>query len=118
MILVPTKVSEKGPFLFLVDSGARDTVLLRDVAEQVGKVKADNQVQFKGVQGKTRQVYGIENAVLEFAGIRQRNSQGVTVFDASDFRINVGTDVGGLLGARALIYLSTTIDYPQWLDQI
>ncbi len=110
-ILVPTKVSDKGPFLFAVDSGARDTILLREVAEQVGKVKADSHSQFKGVQGKTRQVYEIENAVLEFAGIRQRNAQGVTVFDGGDFRLNVGTDVGGLLGARALIYLSTTIDY-------
>jgi tetratricopeptide (TPR) repeat protein len=110
-ILVPTKVSDKGPFLFAVDSGARDTILLRDVAAQVGKVKADNHVQFKGVQGKTRQVYEIENAVLEFAGIRQRNAQGVTVFDGNDFNIDVGTDLGGMLGARALIYLSTTIDY-------
>ncbi len=110
-ILVPTKVSDKGPFLLIVDSGARDTILLREVAEQVGKVKTDTHVQFKGIQGKTRQVYEIDNAVLEFAGIRQRNSQGVTVLDASDFGGNLGTDIGGLLGARALIYLSTTIDY-------
>ena len=111
MIMVPTKVSDKGPFLFIVDTGARDTILLRDVAAQVGKVKADNHVQFKGVQGRTRQVYEIENAVLEFAGIRQRNAQGITVLDGSDVRTDVGTDIGGFLGARALIYLSTTIDY-------
>ena len=84
---------------------------MRDVAAQVGKVKADNHVQFKGVQGKTRQVYEIETAVLEFAGIRQRTAQGITVFDGSDVPADFGTDIGGFLGARALIYLSTTIDY-------
>ena len=77
----------------------------------MGKVQSDSHTRFRGVQGRVSQVYEIETAVLEFANIRQRNAQGVTVLDGNDFGLNVGTDVGGLLGARALIYLSTTIDY-------
>jgi hypothetical protein len=82
---------------------------MREVAEQVGKVKVDTHKYFE--KDRKRLVYVIEDTILEFAGFRQRNAQGMTVLDTSNYNINIGTDFGGVLGASALATLATTIDY-------
>ncbi|MBI3665815.1 MAG: aspartyl protease family protein [Acidobacteria bacterium] len=99
LILLPTIVNDKGPFLFVISTGSLPTVVTPEVVAELGEVK---------------NYYGRINATLEFAGLRQKKGAMPEIAVAGDMaRLSgpAGPRIGGKLGADTLFRLPFTIDY-------
>lgn len=94
-IVVPVMVNGRGPFQFILDTGANTTVLAPHLAEQIGlKVDVDQPVMMSGVTGSssvpTAEVDRVEAGAISLEGRR------LAVAQAS----LIGTD--GVLGVDGL----------------
>ncbi len=110
LLLVPTKVDNTGPLLFLIDTGSFSNVLSTRAARDVTAIRADPSMQIKGMSGSVSQVYRANQATLEFGHYAQQNEDIVT-FDISNISRQTGTEVGGILGFNMLRILQIKIDY-------
>jgi len=109
-LMIPTKVSDSKPVLFLIDTGAGSTLISPDFARQVTKVRGEDLVKMKGLSGNVKNVYTADRAVLEFGGYRQNNFD-IIAFDLSKMSRSFGTEVSGVLGFPALQLFVMKIDY-------
>jgi len=109
-LLIPTRVSDSKPVLFLIDTGAGRTMIAADLARQVTKVHNDSYGSVHGLSGKVKDVYMADQLVLQFAGFRQRNLD-MSSFDFSKVSRGLGTEVSGFLGLPLLNLFELTIDY-------
>ena len=109
-LLISTKVSDSGPVWFLIDTGATQTMIARDFAQQVTKVHTDTNTTMKGISGKVKNVYTADRFVLGFAGYRQKNEDAISV-DLGGLSKSIGTEVSGILGLPVLSLFVVKIDY-------
>ena len=109
-LLVPVNVNESGTFLFLVDTGAAESVISRDAARKVAIMHADAPLKVAGVNGRVVKVFRATGVTLTFANQMQRNLD-LTSFDTTAFSNSTGTEVSGLLGFATLKNFEMTIDY-------
>jgi predicted aspartyl protease len=109
-LLIPTRVSDSKPVLFLIDTGAGRTMIAPDLARQVTKVHNDSYGSVHGLSGKVKDVYMADQLVLQFAGFRQRNLD-MSSFDFSQVSRANGIEVSGFLGLPLLKLFELTIDY-------
>jgi tetratricopeptide (TPR) repeat protein len=108
-LLVPTKIGDVPPKLFLLDTGSFNNAISPAAAREVTKVHNDDAI-VKGVSGSVKKVYSANKAVLQFGNLRQEN-QDVTAFDMTRISEGDGTEVSGLLGFVMLRFLDIKIDY-------
>jgi predicted aspartyl protease len=109
-LMIPTKVSDSKPVLFLIDTGAGRTLISPDFARQVTKVRGEDLIKMKGLSGNVKNVYTADRAMLEFGGYRQDNFD-VIAFDLSRISKSFGTEVSGVLGFPVLQMFVMKIDY-------
>jgi tetratricopeptide (TPR) repeat protein len=109
-LLISTKAGDAPPGLFLIDTGAEQTLIARDLAAQVTKVHGDGDLSMKGLSGKVKNVYSTGEIYLQFAGFRQRNIDMIS-FDLGPMSHSMGTEMGGILGLPLLNLFTLTIDY-------
>ena len=110
-LMIPTRVSDSDPVLFVIDSGAGRTLIAPDLARQATKVHRDDaHGSMKGLSGKVKDMYVTDELVLQFAGFRQRNLD-MSSFDFSKLSRNNGIEVSGFLGLPLLNLFELTIDY-------
>jgi predicted aspartyl protease len=109
-LLIPTRVSDSEPVLFLIDTGAGRTMIAPDLARQVTKVHNDSYGSVHGLSGRVKDVYLTDQLVLQFAGFRQRHLD-MSSFDFSKVSRGLGIEVSGFLGLPLLNLFELTIDY-------
>lgn len=109
-LLIPTWVSDVGPKLFLIDTGAVFNAISPEAAKEVTKTHHDAFTTIRGLSGSVKNVYSADKAVLKFSHYQQEN-QDVTAFDLSGISSSTGTEVSGILGFVTLRQFVLTIDY-------
>jgi predicted aspartyl protease len=110
-LLIPTRVSDSAPVLFIIDTGAGRTLIASDLARQATKVHRDDaHGSMKGLSGKVKEMYVTDALVLQFAGFRQNNLD-MSSFDFSKLSRAHGIEVSGFLGLPLLNLFELTIDY-------
>lgn len=109
-LLIPTKVSDSRPVLFVIDTGAGRSLISPDFARQVTKVRGEELLKMKGLSGKVKNMYTADQLMLEFAGYKQMN-QDMISFDLSRLSKGVGTELSGILGFPLLEMFVLQIDY-------
>jgi predicted aspartyl protease len=110
-LMIPTRVSDSEPVLFVIDTGASQTLIAPDLARQATKVHRDDaHGSMKGISGKVKDMYVTDELFLQFAGFRQRNLD-MSSFDFSKISRAIGIEVSGFLGLPLLNLFELTIDY-------
>jgi tetratricopeptide (TPR) repeat protein len=109
-LLLPTKVNDKGPVLFLIDTGAFSNLIALDLARAVGKVGVTDAVKIKGISGDVKKVYRAQDVILQFSGYRQRMNE-MLCLDMSNMSEGAETEISGMYGFEMLQMLEIKIDY-------
>ena len=109
-LLIPTRVGNSPPKLFLIDTGAMMNAISPQAAHEVTKVRGDSDMEVRGISGAVRDVYSADKAVLQFSHYRQEN-QDMTSFDLSRISRSDGMEVSGILGFTTLRFFTLKIDY-------
>ncbi len=110
-ILIPTRISDGPPVLFLVDTGAGLVSISTNAAPNVTKLRDDNYMKVKGISGNVRNVYKADKVVIQFANFRQQIDD-MTSFDLTGISRNAGVEVTGIMGVPLLLrFRSITLDY-------
>jgi len=110
MLLIPTSVGNAPPGLFLLDSGASVNQITPGLASEVARVTGDSNIIVKGLSGEVKNVYRADDAVLQFAHLRQDN-QNLIAFDLTNISNSAGTEISGILGFGVFRLLDFKIDY-------
>ncbi|MGB6941884.1 MAG: aspartyl protease family protein [Bryobacteraceae bacterium] len=110
LLLVPARVGNASNRLFVLDTGAANTLISYELAAEVSKVSRDDKLALRGLNGRVGDVYQTGNLVLEFAGFEQKN-MGMTAFDTWQLSHRLGTEISGFLGLPVLDLFKLTIDY-------
>jgi tetratricopeptide (TPR) repeat protein len=109
-LLLPTKVNDKGPVLFLIDTGSFANMIALDLARVVGKVGETDTAKVKGISGDVKKVYRAQDVILQFSGCRQRMNTMLSL-DMSNISNGAQTEVSGIYGFEMLQMLEIKIDY-------
>jgi tetratricopeptide (TPR) repeat protein len=109
-LLIPTKVNDSAPMLFLIDTGSSDNAITPAAAKQVTKISRDEDFKVKGINGEVKDVYRANKANLQFAHFKQ-DRQDLVTFSLDNISNSIGTEVSGILGFRMLVMLDIKIDY-------
>jgi len=110
MLLIPTRLNDSPPVLFLIDTGAFNNSISPEAARQVSKVHSTDDLKVKGLSGNVANVYYADKVTLQFAHFRQEN-QDLVSFDLSGVSNSAGTEISGTLGFPLLYMLDVKIDY-------
>jgi tetratricopeptide (TPR) repeat protein len=109
-LLIPTRIGDASPKLFLIDTGALTNMMDPAAAREVTKVHGDPNMKVKGVSGSVNKVYSADKAVLTFGHLKQEN-QDIISFDMTPISDSAGTEISGTLRFTTLNLLDIKIDY-------
>jgi tetratricopeptide (TPR) repeat protein len=109
-VLVPTRVDDLPPRLFLLDTGAFNNMISPAAAREVTKLHGDDDLKIKGLSGTVKKVYTADQATLTFSRYSQKNED-LVAFDLSGFSRGAGMEISGALGFAMLRLMEITIDY-------
>jgi tetratricopeptide (TPR) repeat protein len=108
-LMIPTKLNDQSPFLFILDTGAQMSMVSLAAAKRVGKV-SEMQGQMRGIGGKVKNVYRAEDVHLQFANFRQKMGTMISL-DLTHMSDTSGLELSGFLGFGLLYMMDITIDY-------
>ncbi|MFZ4395896.1 MAG: aspartyl protease family protein [Kiritimatiellia bacterium] len=109
VVFVPVRLNGRGPFQFIVDTGATETIVTPSTARAAGIAT----LPYPGLQKK-----GIVGSLS--AGNVSLTNLPVFIFDppqALSLRLDEGINYGGILGYTFLSRFATTIDYSRSVVQ-
>ena len=109
-LLIPTKIANAAPKLFLIDTGAFSNLISSDAAKEVTKIRNDSYMHVHGISGSVKEVKSADKVVIQFGHFRQENDDLIS-FDLSGISRSTGTEVSGILGFAMLRMLIVKIDY-------
>ena len=109
-LLIPTRVNDSDPVLFLIDSGGFDDMISPTFARASTKVSGDSDTVVKGINGAVNKVYRADTVKLQFSHFRHER-EGLVSFDMSQISNGAGTEIAGILGFAMLRLLDVKIDY-------
>jgi tetratricopeptide (TPR) repeat protein len=109
-LMIPTKLNDLSPFLFILDTGAQDTLVSLAAATRLGKVGTIDNAEFGGIAGKVKKVYRTKEVRLQFANFRQLMPS-MYALDLGYLSDRVGLEISGFLGFEMLRMLDIKIDY-------
>jgi len=108
-ILLVTRVNDSKPVLFLVDTGATNTLIDPDFAHDFTKVRSEDLMKMKGVSGNVDKVQTADAVKLEFGHYRQPYRD---VLSIPLTKVNEdGPQMTGIMGVPTLIQFRMQIDY-------
>jgi tetratricopeptide (TPR) repeat protein len=110
MLLIPTKINESKPKLFLIDTGAFSDTISPEAAKEFTRVHSDDRMKVKGLNGAVNNVFSADDLTLTFSHFRQP-ARDMVAFDTSKISEGVGTEVSGMLGFAMLYQMKLKIDY-------
>lgn len=109
-LLIPTKIGNTAPKLFLIDTGAFSNLISSTAAKEVTKVRNDAPIRVHGVSGAVKDVKSADKVTIQFGHFRQENDDLIS-FDLTSLSRDTGTEVSGILGFVMLRMLTVKIDY-------
>jgi predicted aspartyl protease len=111
LILLDTMVNEKGPFRFVLDTGAGGTIITPALAKKLNIVpdKPDKESKATGAGGDVQVRAGSVKSLA--IGKTRRERLDVAIMDLAGISKAVGTDLDGILGYNFLKQYRVTIDY-------
>jgi hypothetical protein len=109
-LLIPTRIGDIPPKLFLIDTGSYSSHISQDAAREITRVHGEAFDTVKGLSGEVKKVYEAETVIFQFGRIRQRE-RNVNTFDLSKLSQGIGTEMSGILGFANLQFLDIKIDY-------
>lgn len=111
MLLVQTRVNDYSKsMLFGLDTGAFSNILSERAGRQVSKVRSNDRIRVRGLEGQVNKVYSADKATLRFGHFRQSNLD-ITTLDLANISRDTGTEVSGFLGFAMLMLLEVKLDY-------
>ena len=109
-LLIPTKIGNTAPKLFLIDTGSVTNLISSAAAAEVTKVRGGTGVQIHGISGTVKDVKSADKVLIQFGHFRQENDDLIS-FDLTPISRSTGTEVSGILGFVMLRLLAVKIDY-------
>lgn len=109
-LLIPTRVADAPPKLFLIDTGAMTNAISAKAAREITKTHLESSIEIKGMSGKVNKVFTADKAVLQFSRYRQENQEMIT-WDFSRISKSSGIEISGFLGFVTLRMFELKIDY-------
>ena len=109
-LIVPTTLDDRGPKLFILDTGAFTTSVAPDVARKVTKIHPDEQTHILELNGAVEKVYAADHIEFKFGNMRQEGND-VASFALPQVSRSNGMEIAGFLGIRTLGQLTLAIDY-------
>jgi tetratricopeptide (TPR) repeat protein len=109
-LLIPTRVGNAAPKLFMIDTGAMMNTISPQAAREVTKVHGDDSMHVRGISGSVKEVFSADKAILQFSRFSQENQE-MVAFDLSGISRSIGAEVSGLLGFTTLRQFTLKIDY-------
>jgi tetratricopeptide (TPR) repeat protein len=110
LLLIPTRVGETTPKLFLIDTGADKNAITPQAAREVTKIADNPSFTVKGLSGEVKNVFQADKVVIQFAHLKQEN-QAMIAHDLSGVSNDIGVEVSGMLGFNLMNMLDLKIDY-------
>lgn len=109
-LLIPTKIGNTSPKLFLIDTGAFSNMISSSAAAEVTKVRGEDRIRVRGLSGEVKNLKSADKVMIQFGHFRQENDDLIS-FDLTPISRDTGTEVSGILGFAMLRMLSVKIDY-------
>ena len=119
VITVKMEVNGKGPFVFVVDTGANGTLISTEAAERAGVTSGGANTAPKGVNGAAVHATRGSLSTLTLGGMAHGAVKPVIVDYLPKLSAAAGAPIDGILGADVLSRGELTIDYSRsmlWLD--
>jgi tetratricopeptide (TPR) repeat protein len=110
MLLIPTRINDLPPKLFLIDTGAFSDTISPAAAREVTKVRGESNIQVKGLNGAVKNVFTADNLTLTFSHFRQP-ARDMVAFDTTRISNSSGVEISGMLGFAMLYQMEVKIDY-------
>jgi tetratricopeptide (TPR) repeat protein len=108
-LLIPTRVNDSRPELFLLDTGAWDNVIAPGFAREVAKV-SESPRKVSGLAGDVKNVYQTDELTLTFGNFQQHR-QRLLAIDLKAASNSAETEISGILGFAMLWILDVKLDY-------
>src|SRR5207247_10279208 len=109
LILVPVHVNDRGPFDFILDTGAGTSLLASDVAKQL-ELKTISSKEGQSARGKVSVSLAKVDSLA--AGEAKLGDVDVGIVDLSQIGKTIGARIDGDLGYNFLKHFRVAIDYP------
>lgn|GEM_PF-3935590 len=120
VITVKMEVNGKGPFIFVVDTGATGTLISPEAAARAGVTSGGANPAPKVANGAVMQMTPGSLSTLTVGGMAHGVVKPVIVNFLPNISAAAGAPIDGILGADVLSRGGLTIDYPRsrlWLDE-
>jgi tetratricopeptide (TPR) repeat protein len=109
-LLLPTRINELQPKLFLLDTGGWDNMIAVPAAREASKVHSQQTTKVSGLSGTVKDVYKTDDITLTF-GKFQQHRHDLLSFDLKYMSDDAGTEVSGILGFAMLWLMEIKLDY-------
>jgi predicted aspartyl protease len=110
LILLETTVNGKGPYRFVLDTGASLTMISTELAKKI-EVHRDESQKAVGAGGSIEVHFGTVKALA--IGETRIESLKVGIMDLSGISKAIDTDIDGIVGYNFLSRFRVAIDYPK-----
>ncbi len=110
MLMVPTSVSGSEPAMFVIDTGASQTLIARDFAAELARMRSAAGMPLGGISGKISEVEAADDLKFKFGGFSVRCLDTLSV-NLKRHGEDMGMEVAGFLGFPILKLFSITLDY-------
>ncbi len=110
MLMVPTSVSGSEPAMFVIDTGASQTLIGREFAAELAKLRSAAEVPLGGISGRIDQVDAADDLKFKFGGFSVRCLDTLSI-NMKRHDDDLGMEVAGFLGFPMLKLFSITLDY-------
>jgi predicted aspartyl protease len=108
LLILPVSINKKGPFRFVLDTGASMTVLSRTLATKLA-VKAEEKAAGMGAGGKISFSLGSIQSLS--IGDATMEGVGVAIGDLTALSKVTGAELDGIIGYNFLKNYTLTVDY-------
>ena len=109
-LLVPTSLNNTEQRMFILDTGSFSTTISPEVARDVTKIHANDNLRVHGISGKVDTVYTADVITFRFANVSQK-VQDVVAFSTASISKSINMDISGFIGYTALAQMTIGIDY-------
>jgi predicted aspartyl protease len=110
LILLETMVNGKGPYRFVLDTGASLTMISAELAKKL-ELKQDKTQKAVGAGGSLEVHFGTLKSLA--VGATQLESLKVGIMDLTSISKAIETDIDGIVGYNFLKNFRVSIDYPR-----
>jgi predicted aspartyl protease len=109
-LLLPASLNSSKQKMFILDTGAFSTTISPEVAREVTKVHANDNIKVHGISGEVDKVYTADSITFQFANVSQK-VQDVVAFATPSISKSLNMEISGFIGYTALSQMTINIDY-------